>query len=121
MSSFNFFIAQITVAWDVPAFGDPTSKTVFRAFFVTPKPKHVNSLPQSLTNLAAHRIADGIIGENPPVAVDGHPLLVGIPEHLQKIVHTFVSDDRTEKAAISTHQRRVGEFHYGMTGKGVQN
>lgn len=73
------------------------------AFFVTPKPSSKDRLP-SLVGLAARRIADEILEEDPPVAALDHPLLVDLPEHLHTLVKTLVEEDRAEENAIKQRE-----------------
>lgn len=77
-------------------------KEGFSASFVMPKLNSPRS-PPSLVDLAARRIANEIIQENPPAALDNHEMLTDLPEHLQTITKSLVLETRAERAA--TKQR----------------
>lgn len=78
---------------------------LFSILFVTPIFRPNGS--QSLTNLVARRIAEEIIQEGVPDPTDEpgdvHPLLVGIPEHLQRVIEAMICEVQVEQAA--TKQR----------------
>lgn len=78
----------------------------FNILFVTPIFRPSGS--QSLTSLVARRIAEEIVQEGAfdpcDEPTDVHPLLVDIPEHLQKVVEAMVCQVRAEKAAIEQRE-----------------
>lgn len=78
----------------------------FNILFVTPIFRPIGS--QSLTSLVARRIAEEIIQEGVPDPTDEpvevHPLLVDMPEHLQRLVEAMICEVQAERAAIKQRE-----------------